>query len=358
MNLKALKVTDFTGQNIYVGIDTHLKSWTISIYSDEFELKTFTQPPEVGLLEKHLRTHYPNALFHLAYEAGFSGFWMQRAFSSKGLNCVVVHPADVPGSDKDRKRKTDQVDSRKIAKGLKNNELNAVFIPDEELESDRLLVRRRLKIVKTLTMSKNRIKSFLKYKGIGIPDAYKEGNWSKGFMEWLNCLCFTESSSQAALQSYIREVMFLMDQLKQIDNAIKSLSEQSRYCNRVRLLTSVPSIGILTAMIILTELGDITRFKNTDHLCSYCGLTPNCYSSGQTERITGMSRRGNCIVKTALIECSWMAIRKDPGLLLYYKQLLPRMNANKAIVKVSRKLLNRIAYVLRQQQEYVVGLVA
>jgi len=110
------------------------------------------------------------------------------------------------------------------------------------------------------------------------------------------------------------------------------------------------SNGILTAMTFLTEIGDINRFKNIDHLCSYCGLAPDCHNSGQTERIMGITRRGNIILKTILIECSWMAIRKDPALLLYYKQLLPRMNGNKAIVKVARKLLNRIAYVMRHQQ--------
>ncbi len=108
-------------------------------------------------------------------------------------------------------------------------------------------------------------------------------------------------------------------------------------------------------MTILTELGNIKRFKKFDRLCSYCGLTPNCFSSGETERVAGLSRRGNPFIKTILIECAWMAIRKDPALLLYYKKLLPRMNGNKAIIKVARKLLNRIRYVLWHQKEYVKG---
>ncbi|WP_350340240.1 IS110 family transposase [Paraflavitalea speifideaquila] len=111
-------------------------------------------------------------------------------------------------------------------------------------------------------------------------------------------------------------------------------------------------------MTILTEIGDKTRFRKLDHLCSYCGLTPNSHSSGETERIGGLSRRGNPFIKVILIECAWMAIRKDPALLLYYKQLLPRMNANKAIVKVSRKLLNRIRYVLLSQKKYVTGVIS
>jgi transposase len=150
---------------------------------------------------------------------------------------------------------------------------------------------------------------------------------------------------------------FLLAKEKQLQSAIKALSTTERYAANMKSITSVPSIGLIAAMTLLTELGDIKRFKKIDQLCSYCGLTPNSYSSGQTERITGMTHRGNPFVKTILIECAWMALRKDPALLLYYKQLLPRMNGNKAIVKVARKLLNRIRYVLKHQTEYVKGLV-
>lgn len=145
---------------------------------------------------------------------------------------------------------------------------------------------------------------------------------------------------------------------KQLRGNIGDLSVSEKYTSNMKLLLSIPSIGLIAAMTILTEIGNIARFKKLDHLCSYCGLTPNSHSSGETERIGAISRRGNPFIKTILIECAWMAIRKDPALLLYYKQLLPRMNANKAIVKVARKLLSRIRYVLVRQKEYVTGIIS
>ena len=145
MITKSIKGKDFTGQNIYVGIDTHHKSWMVSIYSDEFELKTFSQQPDVDQLEKFLTSNYPGANYHLAYEAGFCGFWIQRAFQRKGICCKVIHPADVPTCDKENKRKTDKVDSRKIARGLRNGDLNEVHIPRQDQEADRLMVRTRFK---------------------------------------------------------------------------------------------------------------------------------------------------------------------------------------------------------------------
>ena len=147
-----------------------------------------------------------------------------------------------------------------------------------------------------------------------------------------------------------------MQKQKLLLKAIADLSKTDCYAGNVKLLKSIPSIGSLSAMIILTEIGDINRFKKPEHLFSYCGITPNCHDSGEKERVGNMSKRGNPVLKTMLIECSWMAVKKDPALLLYYKQQLPIMNGNKAIIKVARKLASRIRYVLKEQKEYVTGI--
>jgi len=353
----ATKVNNFTGQDIYVGIDTHFKSWMVSIYSDEFELKTFSQAPDVEQLSGYLRKHYPGANYKLAYEAGFCGFGIQRAFAQKTIDCIVIQPGDVPTSDKDKKRKQDKVDSRKIARGLRNGDLNAVFIPDEQQEADRQLIRSRAKLTKDLTAVKNRIKAFLKVRGIPIPDTYSEGAWTEKFIDWISTLEFSATSNKIALSAYKEELVFLMAKQKQLGKAIEDLSETERYKDDVRLLKTIPSIGILSAMIILTEIGDVNRFKKPEHLFSYCGITPNCHNSGDKEYTGSISKRGNAVLKTMLIECSWMAVRKDPALLLYYKQQLPKMVPNKAIVKVARKLASRIRYVLKEKKEYVIGII-
>lgn len=354
---KATKINDFTGHNIYVGIDTHFKSWMVSIYSDEFELKTFSQEPSVEQLAGYLHKHYPGANYKLAYEAGFCGFWIQRAFAQKNIDCEVVHAGDVPTSDKEKRRKRDKVDSRKIARGLKNNELNAVFIPDEQQEADRQLLRSRAKITKDITAVKNRIKAFLKVRGIAVPEEYGDGRWSSKFIDWVGTLTFSHESNKVALSAYKAELDFLMNQQKQLLKAIADLSKTEHYANNMRLLKTIPSIGSLSAMILLTEIGDIRRFKKPEHLFSYCGVTPNCHDSGEKERIGRVSRRGNNILKNILIECSWTAVKKDPALLQYYKQQLPKMKPTKAIIKITRKLINRIRYVLVHQQEYVIGVV-
>lgn len=354
---RATKIKDFTGQEIYVGLDVHHKSWAVSVFSDEFELKTFSQKPDVEQLSGYLRKHYPGANYTIAYEAGFCGFWIQRAFNKYNIQCTVVHPGDVPTSDKDKKRKQDKVDSRKIGRGLKNGDLNAIFIPDEQQEADRQLVRSRAKITRDTTMVKNRIKAFLKVRGIQVPEAYGQGRWGREFISWLSSLEFAAPSNKIALMTYIDELIFLMNRQQQLLKSIAELAKTEQYAGNMKLLKSIPSIGSLSAMIILTEIGDINRFKKPENLFSYCGITPNCHSSGEKEYVGSMSKRGNSILKTMLIECSWIAVKKDPALLLYYKQQLPKMNPNKAIVKVARKLISRIRYVLKEQKEYVIGIV-
>lgn len=120
---------------------------------------------------------------------------------------------------------------------------------------------------------------------------------------------------------------------------------------------TIPGLSTLSSMIILTELIDIKRFKSLRQLSSFVGLIPSEYSSGQREFKYSMTRRGNPFLKRILVECSWIAIRKDPALLMCYKKYCKQMNGAKAIIKISRKLLNRIRYVLINKKSYEIGIV-
>jgi len=111
-------------------------------------------------------------------------------------------------------------------------------------------------------------------------------------------------------------------------------------------------------MVLLTELVDINRFKDFDHLSSYAGLVPGEDSSGDTERSTGLSTRRNANLRVLLIESSWVAVRKDPALMMAFVELSKRMPKNQAIIRIARKLLSRIRYVLRNRQYYETGVLS
>jgi transposase len=342
----------FAGQNIYCGIDVHKSSWSVSIRDEQFELKTFSQPPKPEILVDYLNRNYPQANYYAVYEAGFTGFWTQRFLSNHGVICKVIHPADVPTTDKDRQRKTDKVDCRKLSLYLKEGRAEGIFIPSEEQVDDRCILRARHQLVTDQTRCKNRISSLLDFYGITIAEGYKNSShFSKRFILWLEALKLNESA-KVALQLKLESLKGIRAQLLHANRHINKLGKSEQYRTSVELLRSIPGIGLLNAMIFLTELGDVKRFRNLDKLSNYVGLTPTLYSSGETSHVGGISHRCNHTLRESLIESAWCAVRKDPALLMSYNEFKKRMNYNKAIVKVARKLLNRIRYVLLNKTNY------
>ena len=178
-----IKTLDFEGQTIFCGIDVHKNSWSVNVRDKEFELENYSQDPCEKLLMKHLGKRYPRATFQMAYEAGFSGFGLHRSLKSSGVNCLVVNPADVPSTDRDKRRKNDKIDARKICRHLSNATLKSIYVPSIELEHARSLVRQRGRLVKDQTRCKNRIWHLLMFSGLK-PDIDKPNDyWSRRFVE-------------------------------------------------------------------------------------------------------------------------------------------------------------------------------
>ena len=348
---------DFTGQQVYVGMDVHKKSWSISIYTDQFEHKTFSQPPEVEVLVNYLKRNFPGATYRSVYEAGFSGFWIHDRLQEQGVQCLVVNPADVPTKDKERAGKTDRVDCRKLARSLRNGDIDGIYVPSRPNAEDRSLLRTRHSMVRKQTRCKNQIKSILCFYGIHIPDEVANSHWSKRFIAWVESIRMERASGNTALKVHLAELTNIRQIIAELNRAIRALATTDGYLNNVRILKTVPGISTLTAMTLLTELYDINRFKTLDKLCGYVGLIPNTDSSGETDRKTGITDRRNAHLRRIVIESAWTAVRKDPALMMAFNELCKHMIKTKAIVRIARKLLNRIRYVLRNQQEYVPAIV-
>ena len=354
--MKQGRQLDFSGQNIFVGMDVHKNSWKICIRTEEMELRTFSQQPSVKTLSNHLKANYPSATYKVVYEAGFCGFGYQREFTAAGIDCIIVHPADVPTSDKDKNRKSDTVDCRKLSKTLSNGDLTGIFVPGVEQQDDRGVIRVYQQMIKDQTRFKNRIKGWLAFQGIIIPDDDVHKHWSNNFIGWLKSLSLTPSakiSLDVLIQGYGQVRTMVLTATKQV----RVLSRQLRYLQEIKLIRSVPGIGEITALLIITEIGDITRFKTLDKLCDYIGFVPKIHGSGDKETVLGLTHRGHHQLREKLIEASWVAIRLDPALTMAYNDYCKRMKKNRAIIKIAKKLLNRVRYVLINQKEYVTAVV-
>ena len=352
-----IKELDFTGQNIYAGIDVHKNSWNVSIYSDDLYHKTISQPPSAEVLYGYLSKHFPRGTYYSVYEAGFCGFWIHHQLESLGINSIVVNPADIPTTDKEKKYKTDKIDSNKLAKQLRNRDLDPIYIHNMSILEDRNLLRTRRTLVKELTRYKNRIKSDLYFFGIEIPEIFSNKSyWSKRFLTWLSSVRFQKDSGDAAFGVLLDQVKLLRSQLLEINRKIRVLSRTEKYHKRVTLLLTIPGIGIITAMTFLTEIEDIHRFANLEKLRSYVGLTPSSHSSGDKETHGEMINRGNRFIKSSIIESAWVAARRDPSLHLDYIRFRKRMDKNKAIVRIACKLLDRMNFVLKNEKPYRSGI--
>ena len=126
---------DFTGQNIYIGLDTHIKDWKVTIMLDQITHKTFVlHPPKPELLSNYLKKNFPGGNYYSAYEASYCGFWIHERLESLGIKNIVVNAADIPVTNKEKVQKEDKRDSRKIAKSLRSGDLNGIYVPNKKLQ--------------------------------------------------------------------------------------------------------------------------------------------------------------------------------------------------------------------------------
>ena len=163
-------------------------------------------------------------------------------------------------------------------------------------------------------------------------------------------------SGQDAFSNLIDSYEYHRKQLLNLSRQIRIRIRE--YDNELySLLKTISGIGPLTSSALMTELGDINRFPHIDHLRSFVGLMPRIRESGETIHTGGITFRCNSFLRTMLIEASWQAIRKDPALMQYYQQHLINNKGHKVIIKVACKLLNRIRYVMKTRQPYLIGVV-
>lgn len=349
----------FKGQNIYIGIDVHLKSWSVTILSETSVLKKMSQGADPDALYRFLTSHYPGAEYFSVYEAGFCGFWIHDRLMELGIHNIVVNPADVPTMSSERLRKTDAVDSNKLAVGLRAKQLKGIYTPDSETLEIRSLIRLKNSITKDMTRQKNRIKSQLRYLGVTIPAEFTEtcSNWSQRFIEWLRDVETKTPFGRQTIDVQIMQLTSLRDLRADIMKRLRELSHTERFKKTLDLLMTVPGIGQASGLALLAEIVDITRFKNSEQLAAYVGMIPMCHSSGEHEGVGDITLRKQPILRHIIIESAWVAIRQDETLQLCYLNNCKRMVPSKAIVKVARKLINRVYFVLKRQQPYVMAMV-
>lgn len=350
-----VKQLRFDGETIYVGLDVHKNNWKVNSRLKDVDLMSFSQDPDAKALSRYFRKNYPGAQIRAVYEAGFCGFGIQRSLTQLGIECIVVNAADVPCSDKERKRKDDKRDARKLSRELADGSLTPIYVPCVEMEQARSLVRQRYRLVQDQTRCKNRIKHMLMFNGIELNG--DKGHWSNKYVKALQEVQCSSIALRQALDLAIEQYKQIHCILKQARQSITQLAQQSPFAEVQRYIQSIGGIGLINGMVIQTEIQDMRRFKTLNELCGYAGFVPDISSSNDRTIVKGITYRNNEFLRKAIIESSWMVIRKDPAMLMKYNEYRKRMNKNRAIIRISKHLLARIRYVWTNQKLYETGII-
>lgn len=333
---------------IYVGVDVHKRNWQVTVRTVNQELWRGSIAADWEVLEKVLR-RYSDQKIAVVYEAGFSGFWLYDRVVSWGAECIVTPPSLIP-SDYGNRVKTDRLDSAKLALLLSRGLLKAVWVPDPEARRHRQVLRRRRQLVGDRIRIQCRIKSELACFGLPLPET--QGKWSQAFEQHLWQLRFGDRWQTESFQRLLSQYQMVSELIEQQTRLLKELSLTDRYREAVVRLRSVPGIGLLTAMELLLELGDFTRFRSGAKLAAYVGLTPSQYSSGEKVRLGRITGIGKPQLRASLIEAAWVLIRQDRGQNQRYDQLKHRCGSKRAIVAMARRLLLILRRLLLDQQDY------
>lgn len=335
---------------LYIGMDIHKKSWSIHIRTDISDHKSFTTPPDCEVLYNYVTSHFPEHQVALTYEAGCCGFSAARYFLNLGWDVLVVNPSDILRMDKQQYQKTDTIDCRNLSKQLKADQLKGIYVPGEDQDQLKILLRQRAEITKQLRSVKAQIKSLLLYHAYQIPDKFDNPNWSKDFIQWLSSIKWTNELGKFCMESKLRIYSMIHKEHLQLANQLRSYCRE-HYKKDYYLLKSIPGIGGYLASTILAEIGDLRRFGSETELASYIGVVPVIQNSGAKETMQRVTPRCRALLRSYIIESAWVALRMDPAMQNYYRKHIGK-NPKSIIIKIARKLINRMLSVIKNETPY------
>ena len=342
------------GKAIYIGVDLHRRAWHVTIMTREVELFSGSLPGNWDSL-KRLLERYNGYRIEAVYEAGYFGFGLYDRLCAWGARCVVTPPSLIPREYGNRV-KTDRKDSGKLAVLLSRGMLKEVWVPSPEQRCQRQVARTRRQLIGDRVRTQLRIKAQLMSYGVEIPGP--RGKWSQTYLENLRRLRFEDRWLEESFRRLLDEYDFLSEQIKKQTDLLKELSETDSYRESAGILQSVFGIGLISAMEILLEIGDFTRFRRSSQIAAYVGLTPSQYSSGDKVRMGRITGIGKNSLRAILVEASWKLIRCDRRLRQRYEGLKVRCGGKRAIVAIARRLLIGIRAMIITRQPYAQGLTA
>ena len=336
-------------QDVAMGIDVASKHLAITVIGDGEVLKEATIRHTRPAIESFL-VRFPGCRIRAAYEAGCFGYWLCDTLVELGVDVTVTPPSLLERAPGD-KVKTDRRDSLHLAVQLAAGRLKSVAIPSKEERATRQLVRTYEQLKQMRVQSMVRIRSFLEFHHIEVPEEAGR-KWTSAFLEWLGTFAFEGMTGaeylRRSLDALVRVYRDLTHEANQLKKEIGRLAKTRPYERAVHVLESTPGVGTLSAMIVLTEIRDARRFKTSQEFASNLGLVPSEHSTGDQQHRGHITKTGNRHIRGVLVECAWVWIRYDKAAYAIYRRLARRREPKRAIVAMARRLAVKIYWQLRQ----------
>ena len=254
----------------------------------------------IGRVVKKLRGLGKKGPLRCCYEAGPTGFTLARRLCEEGIDCMVVAPSLIPRQP-GVQIKTDRRDAEKLARFLRSGDLTAVHVPDAATEAMRDLERARQDARNAERVSRHQLSKFL----LRHDRRYMGGSWTEAHLGWIRAQQFEHEAHNRVLVDYVHAVEQGAERVARLSQDIAELVESWSLKPLVKALQAMKGIRLLTAVTIVAEIGDFSRFARPAQLMSYLGLVPSEHSSGQSVRRGGITRSGNKHARTALVESAW-----------------------------------------------------
>lgn len=291
----------------YIGMDTHKDTITVGIAlagrAPAVHRSVIRNTSKaVNRLLQRLSEEFEGQLLLFGYEAGPCGNGLYRQIIGLGHDCQIVAPSLMPKKPGER-IKTDRRDAIKLAQCLRSGDTTPIWVPDEAHEAIRDLTRARDDMKSMERKARQQLNGFLLRHGQVWPTG--KTRWTKGHINWLEGIKFTQACLQVVLQEYI-------DTVKQAQQRVVDLTDQMHkvlvnwtMAPVIQALVALRGIDVLSAMVIVAELGDLRRFESPRQLMAYLGLVPSEHSSGQRRRQGAITLTGNSHARRMLVECAW-----------------------------------------------------
>ena len=348
---------------IWVGLDVHKDSVVAAVLrGDSTDVEVIRLTSDLMRVRKLFRRLSRDGTVRACYEASGSGYVLQRSVTRDGFSCEVIAPSLIPRKPGDR-RKTDRIDAIMLARLYRSGHLTPVAVPSTEQESVRSLVRLRTSTMRQVQNTKRRINGILLSQGLVFRGT--KSLWTKQHRAWLSKLRsdIDDGPMSTVIRTELEHLEYIESKLHSLDTEIERYASRDPYRDMVESLCCLRGVKTLTAMILVTEIGDIRRFRSPRSLMAWVGLVPQERSSGNIERRGPITKTGNTHVRRILVEAGWnhrhragadlilkrrrqgqpadvvaIAVKAQHRLSKKFYRLSLRKHANKVVVAVAREL--------------------